>query len=556
MAEVGSGASVLHLDEVPCPVLVTDVSGVILALNASALEVAGGTQEAWLGQALESLLPLPSRIFLQTHVWPMLLQEGSVREIHLQLFDAQRQRLPVMVNCRRQRFADAPAYIWVFFVATERSRFEADLLTARNRADTAATKLADSARFLQTVTNAVPGLVGYWDKDLRCRFANIGYLDWFGKSHEEVIGAELKDLMDEPTLRFSEPYIRAVLAGQPQRFERSQTSAEGRKSHTLVNYIPDVGTDAQVDGFFVLVIDITQLKEAEGELMLAASAVQSTVEAIMVTDESGVILSVNPAFTTITGYPANEAVGRPSSMLEAARPDEDFRATVKRELAAHGCWKGETWARRQDGDTFLVWQVVTAIRASLATPLRQVSVFSDITERWRNDERLRHLAFHDPLTDLPNRSLLLERLNQLISQAEREDRKVAVLFLDLDRFKAINDSLGHDVGDQLLKAVARAMQGLVRHADTVARLGGDEFVIVLDNPVSHDEVAVVASRIIRAIGEPRTFDGQRVEVGASMGIAMHPDDGRTAETLITNADAALYAAKGGGRNTYRFFGAG
>ena len=183
-------------------------------------------------------------------------------------------------------------------------------------------------------------------------------------------------------------------------------------------------------------------------------------------------------------------------------------------------------------------------------------MFSDITERWRHDERLRHLAFHDPLTDLPNRSLLLERLGQLISQATRENRQLAVLFLDLDRFKKVNDSLGHDIGDQLLTTLARSMLQLVRHGDTVARLGGDEFVIVLDNPASHDEVTMVAHRMIHAIGEPRLIDGRRVEVGASIGIAMHPLDGGTGEALLASADAALYIAKRSGGNACRFVDAG
>jgi diguanylate cyclase (GGDEF)-like protein/PAS domain S-box-containing protein len=543
----------LHLDEVPCPVLVTDGSGLILALNGSALKIAGGSAERWIGESLDKLLPLPSRMFLQTHVWPMLLHEGSVSEVHLQLFDTQRQRLPVMVNCRRGHYAEAEAYVWVFFIASERSRFEAELLDARKRADVAAAAVAESERFVKTITNAVPGLVGYWDKELCCRFANIGYLEWLGRPQAEVIGARLGVLTDEHTLRVSEPCIQAVLAGRPQRFERSQTGAEGNQSHALVNYIPDLDTAGRVIGFFELVIDITQLKEAESELRLAASVVENTVEAIMVTDEFDIILSVNPAFTSVTGYQASDVIGRSSSLLDAGRHDDVFHAAVKQELVSRGRWKGETWARKQDGNVFLVWQAITAISASLTAPLRLVSVFSDITERWRNDERLRHLAFHDPLTDLPNRSLLLERLGQLIDQTEREPRQVAVLFLDLDRFKVVNDTLGHDVGDQLLKHVARVLLGLVRQSDTVARLGGDEFVVILDHPDSRVQVENIAKRVIGAISEARVFEGHTVEVGVSIGIAMYPRDGLTREALITHADMALYAAKGAGRSSCRFF---
>jgi diguanylate cyclase (GGDEF)-like protein/PAS domain S-box-containing protein len=543
----------LLIDEVPCPVLVTDREGVILALNRSALQVTGGSAEVWLGQPLDNLLPLPSRVFLQTHVWPMLLKDGSVREIQLQLLDAQRQRLPVLVNCERRRDGDAECWVWVFFVARERSHFEAELLKARARADEAAAAVAEREHFLRTVTNAVPGQVGYWDRDLRCRFANIGYLEWFGRRHEEVIGAELKDLMDAPTLHFSQPYIDAVLQGRRQRFERSQPMAHGRQTYALVNYIPDIGANGVVLGFFVLVIDITSLKEAEGQLRLAASIVENTVEAIMVTDETDLILSVNPAFTAVTGYPAADVVGRPASLLDAGRHDDAFHAEMRSELATHGRWKGETWARQRDGSVFLVWQAVTAISAAPGTPGRRVSVFSDVTERWRSSERLRHLAFHDPLTDLPNRMLLLERLGQLIGQTEREDRNAAVIFLDLDRFKVVNDTLGHAVGDRLLKAVATDLQALVRHSDTVARLGGDEFVILLDNAAGRDEVEMIARRIVAAVGQRRMVDGHALAVGASLGIAMFPQDGRDREQLISQADTALYAVKSAGRNGYRFF---
>ena len=559
----------LTFDEVPCPVVVTDGAGVILSLNRSALQFTGKTTKALLGQALNSLLPLPSRIFLQTHVWPMLLQEGSVREIHLQLFDAQQNRLPVMVNCERRRDSDndndndndgsgsrsdTDRWVWVFFVASERSRFEAELLSARARAADAAAAVVEREHFLRTVTNAVPGLVGYWDRDLRCRFANIGYLQWFARPQEEVIGAELKDLMDAATLRFSQPYIDAVLQGKPQRFERSQPTADGSgHTHALANYIPDIGADGVVVGFFVLVIDITQLKEIEGQLRLAASVVENTVEAIMVTDESDVILSVNPAFTAVTGYPAADVIGRPASLLDAGRHDAAFHAQVRSELATHGRWKGETWARQRDGNVFLVWRSVTAISTESGTPGRLVSVFSDVTERWRSNERLRHLAFHDPLTELPNRMLLLERLGQLIGQTEREERCVAVIFLDLDRFKAVNDTLGHAMGDLLLKAVAADLLALVRQSDTVARIGGDEFVVVLDNPAGREEVEKIARRVVAAISQHRVIDGQPLAVGASLGIAMFPQDGCDREQLIAHADIALYAVKSEGRNGFRFF---
>ena len=180
-------------------------------------------------------------------------------------------------------------------------------------------------------------------------------------------------------------------------------------------------------------------------------------------------------------------------------------------------------------------------------------MFHDITDVWHKNEHIRHLAFHDPLTDLPNRSLLMERLERQIALGDREQRSMAVLFLDLDRFKFVNDNFGHDIGDDLLKSVAQKLQALVRHSDTVARLGGDEFVIKLNNPANGEEVAHIAERIVTVINEPMVFGGKTVQVGTSIGIALYPTDGETPAELIRNADTALYAAKSSGKNTYRFY---
>jgi diguanylate cyclase (GGDEF)-like protein len=202
---------------------------------------------------------------------------------------------------------------------------------------------------------------------------------------------------------------------------------------------------------------------------------------------------------------------------------------------------------------YLQRMTITMIRDSLGNPIRYVSVFNDITDLWHKDEYLKHLAFHDALTDLPNRALLMERLDQQIAIAEREQFDMALMFLDLDRFKVVNDTFGHNMGDDLLKSVAQKLLAQVRQSDTVARLGGDEFVIQLRNPASKEEVAHIAERIIGVINEPMKFGAQEVQVGASIGIAMFPSDGKGSIELMQNADTAMYAAKDAGKNTFRFF---
>ena len=540
------------LTQVPCPLLVTDESGRILALNDELLQLVGGGEAQWLQQGMDQMLPPASRIFLQTHIWPLLYRQGSVREIHLQVRDAQGQRVPVMLNCRLGKMAGIQVYIWVLFVARERSRYEQELLTARAKAEASAEAIARSERFVKTVTDSMPGLVGYWDHELRCRFANAPYRMWFGKEPSEVIGTTMLELMGEHLFGLNQRYVQGALAGTAQQFERTLVKADGSVRQTLANYIPDRVSDGSVAGFFVLVTDVTALKEAESELLLAASVFRNTIEGIMVTDENGLIVSVNPAFTAITGYAADEAIGSTPRLLKSHRHEQRFFEEVWQQLRTAGHWEGETWNRRKNGEIFLVWQSITTIPAVAGGPLRYVSVFHDITERWRDDERLRHLALHDALTDLPNRALLIERLTLLIAITERELRAIAVMFIDLDGFKAVNDQHGHQVGDELLIAIGQRLSQQVRHSDTVARLGGDEFVVLLDNPASLLEVERIAERIVAAVAQPVVLSECSVRVSATLGIAVHPAGGQTAETLMAHADAAMYQAKRAGKGTYRF----
>jgi diguanylate cyclase (GGDEF)-like protein/PAS domain S-box-containing protein len=424
-------------------------------------------------------------------------------------------------------------------------------ITERKQAES----VAKSERFIRTITDALPGLVGYWDKNLRCRFANQAYLAWFGKAPEEIIGNTMMELMGESLFTLNEPYIRAALTGEKQGFERTMTKADGSIGHTMSYYIPDMDDQGIVAGFYVLATDVTPLKQAQAELELAAAVYQSTEEAIMVTDINGIIMSVNPAFTQITGYPANEAIGQTPRLLRSNRHEQEFHSGLWQQIEGSGQWQGEIWNRRKNGEIYLGWQTITRIAGSGSEAGRYVSVFHDITESWKKNEHNKHLAFHDALTDLPNRSLLMERLERQISIKEREPRCLAVLFLDLDRFKFVNDTLGHAIGDDLLIAVAQKLQALVRQSDTVARLGGDEFVIMLDNPANRQEVVLIAERIISVINEPMNFHGSTAQVGTSIGIAMFPTDGATADELLKSADTAMYEAKRAGRNAYRFFAA-
>jgi diguanylate cyclase (GGDEF)-like protein/PAS domain S-box-containing protein len=288
-------------------------------------------------------------------------------------------------------------------------------------------------------------------------------------------------------------------------------------------------------------------------LRLAASVFETTHDGIMITDEEGTILSVNPAFSQITGYSAQEAIGETPRLLKSEHHDQAFYDALWSSLISKGYWQGEVWNRRKNGELYIQWQTISMLPDAEGRPSRYVAVFSDVTELRRKDERIRQQAYHDALTGLPNRFLLLDRLEHGIDVARRAMSGLAVMFLDLDRFKVVNDSLGHEAGDLLLQAVAGRLELCLRKSDTIARLGGDEFVIVLSDFESTAEIALLSDRIVASLAAPFDLNGHPAHIGASIGIAVYPQDGSEAGTLMKNADAAMYQAKGAGRNTFRFF---
>jgi two-component system CheB/CheR fusion protein len=300
------------------------------------------------------------------------------------------------------------------------------------------------------------------------------------------------------------------------------------------------------------VTNISRLREADAAIRLSASVFEATAESIMVTDTDATIISVNPAFTALTGYTLTEVVGQNARILKSGRHDAAFFGSMFAQLHASKLWKGEVWSKRKDSSTFLGRLCISAICNEAREVVRYVGVCSDITQQWDKEQLVQHMALHDSLTGLPNRSLLMERVSQLIAMSERETRHIALMFLDLDGFKEVNDTWGHAFGDLVLKTVATRLLGLIRPSDTVARLGGDEFVILLDDPENRNSVVSVASRVIEYVNVPISLAGMTANVGASVGIAFFIGDLTSSGDLIKKADDAMYAAKAAGKNTYRF----
>ncbi|MEW6164768.1 MAG: EAL domain-containing protein [Pseudomonadota bacterium] len=305
--------------------------------------------------------------------------------------------------------------------------------------------------------------------------------------------------------------------------------------------------------YVAILRDITQRRAADHRLDLSDKVFQNTQEGIVVTDAAGNIVSVNPAFTAVTGYLAEEVLGRNPKVLKSGMHDDDFYRAMWAEIHECGQWMGEIWNRRKNGEIYPEWLNISAVRPASGEPAYYVAVFSDISLVKQNEERLHRLAHYDALTDLPNRLLLADRLHHALAHAERSGTQVALLFVDLDRFKLVNDSLGHRAGDLLLQEVARRLRGAVRSQDTVARIGGDEFTVILPDLASPAGAANVAEKIIEALALPFVIEGHDLFVTASVGIAIYPLTADTPDNLIKHADIAMYQAKEQGRNNYLFY---
>ncbi|MCG6967885.1 MAG: EAL domain-containing protein [Chromatiaceae bacterium] len=345
--------------------------------------------------------------------------------------------------------------------------------------------------------------------------------------------------------------IRSASEGKVMVFEWTHLDASGTKvpcEIRLVRIPSESGV--QVQGS---VSDISSRKKSEEDLKLVAGVFDNTPEAILVTDADARILRVNRAFTEITGYSAEEAVGQTPRLLRSGYHDESFYRSFWTSLNETGGWRGEIRNRNKSGEIFPAWENVSAVKNNAGRTVQYICIFSDISEKKLSEERLRKLAHYDVLTDLPNRLLFNERLDHALKRVQRSGHQLALLFLDLDHFKNINDSLGHPVGDAVLRLVAERLTRTVREEDTVARLGGDEFVVILEDLHRAEDAANVAAKLVEAMEHPFLVDGQELNVTTSIGIGLCHDASEDSTTLVKNADSAMYHAKQAGRNQYQFY---
>ncbi len=297
------------------------------------------------------------------------------------------------------------------------------------------------------------------------------------------------------------------------------------------------------------------LQESQSSLHLAHKIIEASLDGVIIVNRNGLIDYVNPAFTLVTGYIPEEAIGQKPAMLKSGKHDDAYYEKMWHHLNETGFWQGEIWNRRKNGETYPEWLTITVIKDDQGQIKQYAGIFSDISERKEQERQIRQLAYFDDLTALPNRRLFSDRLNMAIARAKRHDEKLAIMFVDLDHFKKINDTLGHNTGDLILEEAAERLKHCTRDEDTVARMGGDEFVLIVPEITGLEEVTKVAQRIVDSFSQPFSIHGQKLFVTASLGISIFPEDGEDPENLVKNADAAMYHSKADGRSTFNLFNA-
>ncbi len=396
---------------------------------------------------------------------------------------------------------------------------------------------------------------GFWLTDLQGNLeeVNEAYAKLSGYTVQELVGMHISQLEAIEKPEDTRAHIEIIMREGSDRFETKHR----RKDGVVLDIEVAVTLMRDEKKLFVFCRDITGRKFAEQELRISAAAFE-THDAILITDANSNIIRVNHAFTTITGYSAEEVIGKNPRIMSSGRQDQAFYATMWRQISQIGSWAGEIWDRRKNGDIYPKWLTITAVKDDAGAVTQYVAIFSDITARKMAEEEIRNLAFYDALTQLPNRRLFQDRLYAALQASARHDDHGALLFIDLDRFKLLNDTLGHDYGDLLLVEVAKRIKSCVREIDTVARLGGDEFVVLLEGVGTDKEEAsrkagLVAEKIRDVLAQPYELKTHEHYSSPSIGISLFHDGEETMDELVKHADAAMYQAKNAGRNTVRFY---
>jgi len=414
--------------------------------------------------------------------------------------------------------------------------------------------LARSRDYYLSVMENFPTLMWRAGLDGQFNYVNQTWLAFTGRPLAQELGEGwLAGVHPGDRARYSASYESKRATREPFAVEYRLRRHDGEYRWMLDMGRPLLDLEGEFAGYIGACFDIHDRKEAEERLRLGASVFKNSGEGIMITDDQLRIIDVNRAFTEATGYSLEDIFGKKPRVLSSGYHDPEFYRRMWQSLESAGYWQGEIWNKRKDGEVFPEWLGISRVCDSAGVATHYVGIFADITERKANEARIEYMAHHDPLTGLPNRLLFRERFDMAMAYAERNGTRAALLFLDLDHFKAINDSLGHSMGDELLREVAKRLKECMRETDTISRQGGDEFLVVLGDVGEVDAIGQVCQKMLDQLGAPFFIFGHELAISLSIGAAIYPDDGKTFDDLLKKADTAMYHAKEAGRNAYRFF---
>lgn len=437
-------------------------------------------------------------------------------------------------------------------------------ITARKQAEQL---LRASEHRLQQFASQVTDLIWHVDQALNFTFVNPAVEDVLGYPVEAMLARPFQEWVPvhyaQMLTRMFRIAVKNINRGRQagnlvQTIELAMRTKQGGQVWLEMKCSLLLDEQRQPIGALGIARDVTERRLAEQEMRLAAAVFEDSLEGILIMDTQRKILRVNKAFTLVTGYEAEEVIGQPISMFNTQREHDGQRYQEICDALGQGdYWRGEVWQQRKNGEIYPQWQSISAVKDPNGRVINYTCIFTDVTDKKRSEQRIHRLAYYDPLTQLPNRSLFQDRLQQAVSAAKADDTWVALLFIDLDRFKAVNDSLGHPAGDTLLNQAAQRLQQTLRQDTVLARMGGDEFTIILSSLSSKEraisDASLVAERILESMDQPFILSGREAFISASIGIALSPQDGDEITTLLQNADLALYHAKSQGRDNYQFF---
>lgn len=405
---------------------------------------------------------------------------------------------------------------------------------------------------LHATLQAIPDLLFEVDLNGRLYLVHTQIPEALLAPPDQLVGRNQSEFLPPEALKVANEAIQEAHAAGHSLGKQYSLDIAGQQMWFELSVSRKNTSPGETPRFIALARDITARKRAQAQSVLSTEFFQGSNEGFVITDASQRIIQVNPAFTEITGYTPEEAIGKTPRMLSSGRQSASFYRGMWEQLSAEGEWQGEVWNRRKSGELYPEWLSISRIQGENGQTTHYIAIFSDNTRRREQEARIRSLAYFDPLTGLANRTLLKDRVQHDLSQARRRQAPLSLLFIDLDHFKHINDSLGHRTGDEVLKLVSERLKALVREQDTISRLGGDEFVALLPDTDS-DGASHVAHNILDSLSRPYLVNQQDLTVTPSIGIALYPDDGDDFDTLYRCADTAMYRAKQEGRNGFCFF---